>query len=215
MHSGMRRKTTNNSTLTKDIMKSISVLLRPMLKGGMGLLFLVLMLAACDAKKKQQIEDTDEVVEVNDTTVYGVCGEGTSMHSLEIITDAGDTLVYTLLSQDAETEVETPSDVQGGLMAGDKMAVTGHKTADELVADRVINVTSLLGHWTSIDKNFTIEEGGTVHSAVKAETNPWTSWKILNGSLLLNRDTFAIDGLSADSLYLENANGIFTFKRQK
>ena len=196
-------------------MKSISVLLRPMLKGGMGLLFLVLTLAACDAKKKQQIEDTDEVVEVNDTTVYGVCGEGTSMHSLEIITDAGDTLVYTLLSQDAETEVETPSDVQGGLMAGDKMAVTGHKTADELVADRVINVTSLLGHWTSIDKNFTIEEGGTVHSAVKAETNPWTSWKILNGSLLLNRDTFAIDGLSADSLYLENANGIFTFKRQK
>lgn len=196
-------------------MKSISVLLRPMLKGGMGLLFLVLMLAACDAKKKQQIEDTDEVAEVNDTTVYGVCGEGTSMHSLEIITDAGDTLVYTLLSQDAETEVETPSDVHGGLMAGDKMAVTGHKTADELVADRVINVTSLLGHWTSIDKNFTIEEGGTVHSAVKAETNPWTSWKILNGSLLLNRDTFAIDGLSADSLYLENANGIFTFKRQK
>ncbi|WP_278519543.1 hypothetical protein [Leyella stercorea] len=196
-------------------MKSISVLLRHMLKGGMGLLFLVLMLAACDAKKKQQIEDTDEVVEVNDTTVYGVCGEGTSMHSLEIITDAGDTLVYTLLSQDAETEVETPSDVQGGLMAGDKMAVTGHKTADELVADRVINVTSLLGHWTSIDKNFTIEEGGTVHSAVKAETNPWTSWKILNGSLLLNRDTFCIECLSADSLYLENANGIFTFKRQK
>ena len=196
-------------------MKSISVLLHPMLKEGMGLLFLVLVLAACDAKKKQQIEDTDEVVEVNDTTVYGVCGEGTSMHSLEIITDAGDTLVYTLLSQDAETEVETPSDVQGGLMAGDKMAVTGHKTAGELVADRVINVTSLLGHWTSIDKNFTIEEGGTVHSAVKAETNPWTSWKILNGSLLLNRDTFAIDGLSADSLYLENANGIFTFKRQK
>ena len=197
-------------------MKSINVLLRPMLKGGVGLLFLVLMLAACDAKKgKTQVEDTDEVVEVNDTTVYGVCGEGTSMHSLEIITDVGDTLVYTLLSQDAETEVETPSDVQGGLMAGDKMAVTGHKTADELVADRVINVTSLLGHWTSIDKNFTIEEGGTVHSAVKAETNPWTSWKILNGSLLLNRDTFAIDGLSADSLYLENANGIFTFKRQK
>lgn len=179
-------------------------------------MFLVLMLAACDAKKgKTQVEDTDEVVEVNDTTVYGVCGEGTSMHSLEIITDAGDTLVYTLLSQNAETEVETPSDVQGGLMAGDKMAVTGHKTADELVADRVINVTSLLGHWTSIDKNFTIEEGGTVRSAVKAETNPWTSWKILNGSLLLNRDTFCIECLSADSLYLENANGIFTFKRQK
>ena len=142
------------------------------------------------------------------------------MHSLELITDTGDTLTYTILDAEADmdgmvTEGGLVSHVEGGLMAGDKMAVTGHKTADELVADRVINVTSLLGHWTSIDKNFTIEEGGTVHSAVKAETNPWTSWKILNGSLLLNRDTFAIDGLSADSLYLENANGIFTFKRQK
>lgn len=197
-------------------MKSLNLLLRPVLKGGMSLLFLVLLLAACDAKKeKTQVEDADEEVEQNDTTVYGVCGEGTSMHSLEIITDGGDTLVYTLLSQDAETEVETSSDVQGGLMAGDKMAVTGHKTADELVADRVINVTSLLGHWTSIDKNFEIEEGGTVRSNVKAETNPWTSWKILNGALLLNRDTFYVESLSADSLYLENAKGIFTFKRQK
>lgn len=197
-------------------MKSLEILLRPFCKGGVALLFLALLMAACNGKpEKTQPENAAEAEEVNDTTVYGVCGEGTSMHSLELITSAGDTLVYTLLDQDAETEVETPSDVKGGLMAGDKMAVTGHKTADELVADRVINVTSLLGHWTSIDKNFTIEEGGTVHSSVKAETNPWTSWKILNGSLLLNRDTFAIDGLSADSLYLENANGTFTFKRQK
>ena len=197
-------------------MKSLEILLRPFCKGGVALLFLALLMAACNGKpEKAQPEKAAEAEEVNDTTVYGVCGEGTSMHSLELITSAGDTLVYTLLDQDAETEVETPSDVKGGLMAGDKMAVTGHKTADELVADRVINVTSLLGHWTSIDKNFTIEEGGTVHSAVKAETNTWTSWKILNGSLLLNRDTFAIDGLSADSLYQENANGIFTFKRQK
>lgn len=197
-------------------MKSLEILLRPFCKGGVALLFLALLMVACNGKpEKAQPENAAEAEEVNDTTVYGVCGEGTSMHSLELITSAGDTLVYTLLDQDAETEVETPSDVKGGLMAGDKMAVTGHKTADELVADRVINVTSLLGHWTSIDKNFTIEEGGTVHSAVKAETNTWTSWKILNGSLLLNRDTFAIDGLSADSLYLENLNGIFTFKRQK
>ena len=100
--------------------------------------------------------------------------------------------------------------------AGDKMAVTGLKTADgELVATRVINVTSLLGHWTSIDRNFMIEEGGTVHSEVKAETNPWTSWKILNGQLLLNRDTFDITSLSADSLYLENQKGIYIYKRQK
>ena len=197
-------------------MKSLEILLRPSCKGGVALLFLVLLMAACNGKpEKAQPENAAEAEEVNDTTVYGVCGEGTSMHSLELITSRGHPLVCTLLDQDAETEVEAPSDVKGGLMVSDKIAGTGHKAADELGADRVINVTSLLGHWTIIDKNFTIEEGGTVHSAVKAETNTWTSWKILNGSLLLNRDTFAIDGLSADSLYLENANGIFTFKRQK
>ena len=100
-------------------------------------------------------------------------------------------------------------------MVGDKVAVTGQKVDGELIADRVINITSLLGHWTSIDKNFELEEGGTVRSSVKAETNPWTSWKILNGQLLLNRDTFDITSLGADSLYIENSKGIYTFKRQK
>lgn len=39
--------------------------------------------------------------------------------------------------------------------------------------------------------------------------------EILNGQLLLNRDTFDIDQLSADSLYLENHDGIFVYKRVK
>lgn len=182
---------------------------------GKGLLLmLLLVVVGCNNQKAKTQEGTETTMEeTNDTTVYGVCGDGTAMNTLELITDAGDTLTYTLIDEGADMEVETVSDVQGGLMAGDKMAVTGHKTTDGLVADKVVNVTSLLGCWTSIDKNFEIEEGGTVRSAVKAETNPWTSWKILNGKLLLNRDTFEIESLGADSLYLENANGIFTFKR--
>ena len=116
---------------------------------------------------------------------------------------------------DGEVSGGIVSNVEGGLMAGDKVAVTGLKVDGELIANRVINVTSLLGHWTSLDKNFEIEEGGTVRSSLKAETNPWTSWKILNGQLLLNRDTFDITSLGADSLYIENQNGIYTFKRQK
>ena len=71
-----------------------------------------------------------------------------------------------------------------------------------------------MGKWTSIDKNFELIEGGEVKNNVKAETNPWTSWKILNGKLLLNKDTFEIEKLGPDSLYLENSVGIFTFKRQ-
>ena len=176
-------------------------------------------LAGCNAKKEkpQAVVDDEEVVA--DSTVYGVCGESTSMHSLELITDAGDTITYTILDAEADLDGGLSSGpvttVVGGMMSGDKMAVTGHKVEGEMLADRVINVTSLLGHWTSLDKNFEIEEGGTVRSNVKAETNPWTSWKILNGQLLLNRDTFAIDNLGADSLAIENARGIFLFKRQK
>lgn len=180
---------------------------------------MLLALVGCNAKK----EKPQPVVEVNeetaDSTVYGVCGDGTSMHSLQLVTDAGDTLTYTILDSEADLDGEVSggivSNVEGGLMAGDKVAVTGLKVDGELIANRVINVTSLLGHWTSLDKNFEIEEGGTVRSSLKAETNPWTSWKILNGQLLLNRDTFDITSLGADSLYIENQKGIYTFKRHK
>ena len=181
---------------------------------------MLLVLAGCNSKKEKPNLQANDVEEVADSTVYGVCGEGTSMHSLELITDTGDTLTYTILDAEADmdgmvTEGGLVSHVEGGLMAGDKVAVTGQKVDGELIADKVINVTSLLGHWTSIDKNFEIEEGGTVRSSVKAESNPWTSWKIQNGRLLLNRDTFNINSLGADSLYIENDKGIYTFKRQK
>ncbi len=179
---------------------------------------MLVILAGCTPKKDKTQINVDSQESVADSTVYGVCGDGTSMHSLELITDAGDTLTYTILDAEYDedgTQEGMVSHVEGGLMAGDKVAVTGQKVDGELIADRVINVTSLLGHWTSIDRNFEIEEGGTVRSNVKAETNPWTSWKILNGRLLLNRDTFDITSLGADSLYIENQKGIFTFKRQK
>lgn len=181
---------------------------------------MLLVLAGCNSKKEKPNLQANDVEEVADSTVYGVCREGTSMHSLELITDTGDTLTYTILDAEADMDGMVTggglvSHVEGGLMAGDKVAVTGQKVDGELIADKVINVTSLLGHWTSIDKNFEIEEGGTVRSSVKAESNPWTSWKILNGRLLLNRDTFNINSLGADSLYIENDKGIYTFKRQK
>lgn len=164
----------------------------------------------CGEKKaKPHAETTETTEETADTTVYGVCGEGTSMHSLQLVTDYGDTVTYVI-----NDEGEPQTDVQGGLMTGDHVAVVGTKHDGEAVANKVINLTSLLGHWTSIDRNFELEEGGTVKSSVKAETTPWTTWKIFNGNLVLNRDTFVIYNLGADSLYIENDKGIYAFKRQ-
>ncbi len=173
-------------------------------------LLAVAFFACNENKKTQPAEDDNPKASAPDSTVYGVCGEATSMHSLQVITDVGDTLNYLVID-----EGEKPTDVQGGLMAGDHLAVVGGQTEGELMAKKVINLTSLLGRWTSIDKDFEIEDGGTVKSTVKAESKPWTYWKVFNGQLILNKDTFEVTGLGADSLYLENDNGIFVFKRAK
>jgi hypothetical protein len=171
----------------------------------------VLIFTGCkNNKRTHSVKSNDSAIVCrSDSTVYGVCGDGTAMHTLELLTDAGDTINYLV------DENETESVVKGGLFVGDRMAVIGHKGGGDYIATNVINLTALMGKWASVDKNFEIQEGGTVMNYVKAETHPWKSWKICNGKLVLNKDTFMIDNLGADSLYLENRDGIFAFKRQK
>ena len=115
----------------------------------------MLLIAGC-RQTPQQVEvdtladtlrmDTAIIGDI-DSTQYGVCGEGTAMHTLELITDGGDTLYYTF-------QVEEDADIQGGMMCGDRMAVMGKSTSEGLVATRIINLTTLFGKWTSLDKNF-------------------------------------------------------------
>ncbi len=181
----------------------------------LALALMLLSMQSCKQNKSAKVivaNDSVAETEVTDSTIYGVCGPGTAMHTLELITDAGDTLS---LGIHDETDMVT-SPVKGGLMSGDRMAVvTRLGEGGELEAVEVINLTSLLGRWASIDKNFEIMEGGELKSYAKAEANPWTSWKIVNGKLVFNKDTFDIYQLGADSLYLENDKGIFAYKRIK
>ncbi len=178
--------------------------------GFIALLALVLVVAGCGGKKKTSPSVNLKIVEdsaVVDTTLYGVCGEGTSMNSLELVTDKGETLVFTMQGAD------TCSNVYGGLLAGDRLAVLACKTADgENFAQTVINLTSLMGKWSSIDRSFTIEEGGVVEGD-NQESKAYVEWRILNGKLVLSSDTFSIFSLGPDSLLLENGNGIYAYKR--
>lgn len=166
------------------------------------------LIVGCNNKEKAKpVADFIADTTATDTTVYGKCGDGTAMHTLELITDKGDTIVYTLEGTD------TCANVQGGLFVGDRIAVIGEKGADDVMfAKKVINLTSLLGKWISIDKTFEIKEGGVVISNVK-EPKPYTEWKILNGQLILSADTFDVYTLGPDSLYLENSKGIYGYKR--
>ena len=178
-------------------------------------LVLLSCLMACNGNKQKNTDNSaaTDTATAADSTLYGICGEGTAMHTLQLITLTGDTLNLSLLPDDDE-DADTRATVNGGLMCGDHLAVLATTTADGPIATKVINLTSLMGRWTSISRNFVIEEGGIVTSDIKAETHPYTSWKIFNGQLLLGRDTFNIVTLGPDSLAIENHNGIYLYKRQ-
>ena len=167
------------------------------------------LLSSCNGGKTDSTEPQRDTLNagIADSTVYGKCGVGTMMNTLELVTDDGKTLTFTI-------DEEKGSDVQGGMMSGDRMAVTYYKTADENIAHKVINLTTLLGRWTSLDKNFTINEDGSIESNIQAESKPYTAWTICNARLILNTDTFDVLSLGADSLELESAKGIFVYKRQ-
>lgn len=167
-------------------------------------------LFSCTEKQKKQAPAPEIVAEeVLDTAAYGICGEGTSMHSLVLVTDNDGTL--NLAINDDE---ETPC-VLGGLMNGDRLTATYSKTAEGYVATKVINLTTMMGLWTSLDKNFEMYEDGSIKSNVSAETKSYTAWNMCNGNLILNTDTFTVLELGPDSMMLENNSGIFVYKRQK
>ena len=177
----------------------------------MSLFILAVAISCKDNKPKSVMSQSGEVedsVSTNDSTIYGTMVDG-GMNSIILLTDNGDTLEY-LVNPDDTLEV-----VKGGKTNGDRFAIIGYKEYGDNFMRSAINLTSLLGNWSSLDRNFEIKEGGTVTSSLQSEKNPWTAWKIWNGKLILSKDTFDVENLGADTLSLENKAGIFVFTRGK
>ena len=171
----------------------------------MSLFILAVAISCKDNKPKSVMSQSGEVedsVSTNDSTIYGTMVDG-GMNSIILLTDNGDTLEY-LVNPDDTLEV-----VKGGKINGDRFAIIGYKEYGDNFMRSAINLTSLLGNWSSLDRNFEIKEGGTVTSSLQSEKNPWTAWKIWNGKLILSKDTFDVENLGADTLSLENKAGIF------
>lgn len=178
---------------------------------------LALMAAGCTDKKDANIPVIKETKAVaqGDETKFGECVNATS-HSFQLVQIDGDTLDFIVEEQylSPEDSLVIGDVVCGGLYDGNKLAVMATPGEEGLVVRKAINVTSLMGRWTSLDKNFEIKDGGVVESHVQNESNPYTEWKILNGKLVLSKDTFNILSIGNDSLYLENEKGIYAYKRQ-
>ena len=178
------------------------------------LLFSFFAVFSCKEKAKNlSLNETDSIDNglETDSTLYGICGEGTGMHNLQLITDSGDS-IDCMLMDDCE---QANMGLRGGLLVGDRMAVIGRNVDGEFQAIEVLNLTTLLGRWNSIDKDFEIEEGGAIQTYQPVEKNDWKVWKIFNGKLLLGRDSFQVNTLGPDSLVLENKQGIFVYKRKE
>ena len=148
-----------------------------------------------------------------DSTTYGTCVDATS-NTVSILTSKGDTVQYVCADVYNDYGEVVNQVVKGGMYTGDRVAIIGKIGEEENLASNIINVTTLMGRWTSLDRDFEIKDGGVVESSVEAETNPYTSWHIYNGKLILSKDTFDIIELGSDSLILENTKGIFGYKRK-
>jgi hypothetical protein len=163
------------------------------MKNKSSLLLLVaavgtLILAGCGGNKNQQVISTEENEDVKvwlneDSTVYGLCGDGSAMNTLQLITDTGDTLNLSV------TDAKEQNHVLGGYNVGDRMAVLTDRQRTK--ATLVINESALLGNWVmpnpidgSDETGISIREGGVAESIAQTSII-FRTWRITNGLLEL------------------------------
>lgn len=171
---------------------------------------MLFMICGCNNKSKNQPTPSMEVkpvTTVTDSMTYGHCGEGTAMNTVELMLANGQSCTYTL------TDGNYTGDVLGGLNVGDSLAIISHRTVDGMpMADMIVNVTSLMARWVSLDHTLTLFQGGKATTKT-AEAEPVTEWRLCNGKLIIGPDTFNIATLGPDSLYLTNKGKTTGYRR--
>jgi hypothetical protein len=185
----------------------------------------VLTMGSCGNKTQKVPFDNGDSANMSiDSTLYGICGEATSMNMLQMLTDTGDTLMLDI------SNANNNEQVFGGLQVGDRMAVVPNE--DMTSAKIVINQTTLLGNWVmpnpidgSDEVGISIKEGGVAES-IDQGTIIYRTWRLVKGHLeiVLVRDgandveelnIYDILKLTADSLVYKDSEETFEYSRQK
>ena len=185
------------------------------------------LMLACGSKKsgtQEQSVGWEEVGEYydRDSTIYGICGNGTSMNTLSLLTDNGDTLLLSLFT------AKENDHIYGGVNVGDRMAVLTN--ADTTKAVIVINLSTFMGQWVqpnpmdgTSEMGIYIKDGGVAES-INMSTLIYESWRFYNGSLEIvsMRDDgssfeettkYQLLYLADDSLAIRDAEGTYEYKR--
>lgn len=185
----------------------------------------VLTISSCgNSTQKVPFDSGDSVNQMVDSTLYGICGEATSMNVLQLIIDTGDTLILDI------SYAKEKEQVFGGLQAGDRMAVLPND--DKTAAVTVINQTALLGDWVmpnpldgSDEVGIRIKEGGVAES-IEQSSIIYRTWRLVKGHLeiVLVRDgandmeevyTYDLQKLTTDSLVYKDSEETYEYGRQK
>lgn len=213
-------KNSSNLTITnKD---------KAMRKIGIMLIVAAAMLTMGSCGGKQQavpFDDGDSANVANsDPTVYGLCGVETTMNTLQLLTDNGDTLTFDL------SRAKSEGRLLGGLQVGDRMAVVPDSARTEALV--AINQSTLLGNWImpnpidgSDEVGIRIKEGGVAES-INQSTIVYRTWRLLRGQLEIvytredgsgEEETYLyqIVKLNADSLVYKDDEDTFEYGRQR
>jgi hypothetical protein len=187
----------------------------------------VMTMSSCGGKTQQVPFDNGDSTDLSgmqDPTMYGICGEGTSMNTLQIVTDLGDTIQLDI------TYARDNNQVFGGLQPGDRMAVVPNANKTEALT--VINQAALLGNWVmpnpldgSDEVGFSIKEGGIVEG-IEQSSLTYKTWRLVRGKLEMlairegggDEEEIALYDfvkLNPDSLILKDNEDTYEYGRQQ
>lgn len=185
---------------------------------------IITSLGSCNVKGPQHYEFEEITVtkEVRDTTVYGLCGAGSTDSRLQLITDNEDTLYFDV------AEARKNGKILPGYKRGESLCVMTDTT--HMRAVKVINKDYLLGEWVipspydgSSPSGIIIKDNGDAESFEQQGDIVYKAWRIYNGLLQIveTRDddtdiytthTYEIVKVTSDSLFLSNVNEDETFE---
>lgn len=185
----------------------------------------IFILVACKGGQNQaEEEQTPTNIKVLDSLpddfidAIGTVGDGSSMNTLELILESGDSVLIDC----------SASDILGGANVGDRLAITYSTKGDYYTMLTCVNMTSLQHLWTQkgsdgSEQSLEIDENGR---AITYDMNiEYNGWSLKDGQLLLYSpkqraseqgavaDTFDIMELTDERLVLMHGNLATEFER--
>lgn len=184
-------------------------------------------MSSCGGKSQQVPFDNGDSTDMSglqDPTIYGICGDGSAMNTLQIVTDLGDTILLDIAYANENKQVF------GGIQAGDRMAVVPNSKNTEALI--VINQAALLGNWVmpnpldgSDEVGFRIKEGGILEG-IEQSSLAYKTWRLVRGKLEIisvregageeeEVSLYDLVKLAPDSLIIKDSEDTYEYGRQQ